>query len=63
MLMELHYLVRVVDKLRRHLRDMNQTILVNTNIDKGTKLGDVGNDAWYHHSYLNILKLMDVVRE
>ena len=42
---------------------MNQTILVNTNIDKGTKLGDVGNDAWYHHSYLNILKLMDVVRE
>ena len=38
---------------------MNQTIIVNTYIHKGTKLGDVGHDARHNHALLQILNRLD----
>ena len=38
---------------------MNQSIIVNTYINKGTKLGDVGNDARHYHALLQILYGLD----
>ena len=38
---------------------MNQTIVVDTYIYKGTKLGNVGNNARHNHAHLQILYLLD----
>ena len=38
---------------------MNQTIIVNTYIHKGTKLGDVSHDARHNHALLQILNRLD----
>ena len=38
---------------------MNQTVIVDTYINKGTKLSDVGHDARYYHAYLQILNGLD----
>ena len=38
---------------------MNQAIIVNTYIYKGAKFGDISNDAWHHHTLLQILNGLD----
>ena len=45
MLVEVNYLVGVSHILVGQLRDVHQTVLVDADVDEGTEIGDVGDDA------------------
>ena len=51
-LMELHHIRGMGNAAVCHLGDMYQAVLMDTDIDEGTKIGDVGYDAWQDHSFL-----------
>ena len=63
MLMERDYCVRVFDKFISHLRHVDEPLGVDTYIDKGTKIGDVGDNTREHHPNLNIFQLLYLVGE
>ena len=44
-LMQFDYIRRMSNATIGHLRDMYQSVLVHANINKSTKVGDVGHDA------------------
>ena len=45
MLVQVYYLVGVSHILVGQLRDVHQTVLVDADVDEGTEIGDVGDDA------------------
>ena len=42
---------------------MNQTVLVNTKVDKRSEVGNVGNRPLQFHSVLQVADLLDVLSE
>ena len=42
---------------------MHQSILMNANVDEGSKFGHIGYDAFQRHSHLQIRDLLHVVLE
>src|SRR5215469_17514508 len=54
---------RVSDEGLRHRRDVNEPILMDTDVDEGPKGSDVGDDALQHHTRLEILELLDTFGE
>ena len=61
--MELHHLVGVFDKLVGQLRDVDESILMDPDIDEGPKVGDVGHDARQFHSLAQVVDGVDAVGE
>ena len=59
MVVELHHLVGVAYVSVCQLGDMHQTVIVDTYIDKGAEIGDVGHDARHHHAHLQVANLLD----
>lgn len=49
-LVELYHIPGIADIFVSQLGDVDKTILMNTYIHKGTKLGDVGDYARQHHT-------------
>jgi hypothetical protein len=50
MLMELDNVKRVGYTAVCHLRNVDKSVLMDTDIDKSTKVGDVCYDTWQYHS-------------
>src|SRR5690348_11894602 len=46
----LHHVTRVLDEGLRHGRDVNQAVLVHTNVDKRAEGGDIGDDTLEQHA-------------
>ena len=59
MLMKFYHLRRILNVAVGHLRYMYQAIIVDAYIHEGTKLGDIGYDAWHHHAHLQVGYLLD----
>ena len=57
------HLARILDELLAQLRNVDQTILVNPNIDEGAKVGDVGDNAGTDHSRHQVSDGVQVVPE
>lgn len=55
--------VRILDEAVVELRDVNQAILVHTDVHKGPKPGDVGHDPLHDHSRLHVVEFVNVVGE
>ena len=53
--MEIDYICGRTDILVRQLGDVDKSILMNTYIHEGSKLGDVGDNAWQYHSHREIV--------
>ena len=54
---------RILDELLAQLGNVDQTILVNSNIDEGAKVGDVGDNAGTDHSRHQVSDGVQVVPE
>ena len=63
MLMEFHHIERVGDTTIRHLGDMHQSVLMNADVDEGSEVGDIGDDARQYHSLFEIINGSDVLVE
>lgn len=46
-----------------HLGDMHQTVLMDTDIDKGSEVGDVGDDARQNHAFHQVVDGVDILVE
>ena len=55
----LHDLGRILHKAISQLTDMDQAILVHTDIHKGSEGGDVGHDARQFHARLEVFEFFD----
>ena len=49
MLVELDHVGGVGDASRGHLRDVDEAVLMDADVDEGTEIGDVGDDAGQFH--------------
>ena len=58
-----YHLVGVFDKLVGQLRDVDEAILMDPDIDEGPKVGDVGHDAGQLHSLAQVVDGVDAVGE
>src|SRR5436305_9961285 len=50
------YLMRIFHKLIRQGRDMHQTVLMHADIDKGSKVSDVGHNAFQDQARFEIFE-------
>jgi hypothetical protein len=57
----LHDLSSIFDKGVTELADVDETILMHADVHKGTKGGDVGDDAWQLHADGQILHVIDAI--
>ena len=55
LLADLHDLARVLDELVGELRDVDEAVLVDADVDERAERGDVGDDALEHHARLEVL--------
>ena len=62
-LMKLYHIERVGDTTIRHLGDMHQSVLMNADVDEGSEVGDIGDDARQYHSLFEIINGSDVLVE
>ena len=53
-LVQSYYLRGVFDVFVGQLRHVHQSILMNTNIDKSSEIGDVGDDARQFHAFVQV---------
>ena len=60
MLVEMYHLVGVGHPTVGQLRDVHQSVLMNSHIDKGAKGGNVGDDARQHHPLLQVFDASDI---
>ena len=51
-------LVGIINKTVGKLRNMNQAVLVNTNVHKSAKIGDIGNNTRKTHALTKIFDLV-----
>ena len=56
----MNHLVGVAHKAVGHLRHMYQSVLVDTDVDEGSKVGDVRHDAWQDHPRHQVVDLLDI---
>ena len=63
MLVKFHHVEGVGDATIGHLGDMYQTILMDTDIDKGSEVGDVGDDARQNHAFHQVVDGVDILVE
>ena len=50
-------LARIGDELVAQLADVHQSVLMNTEVDEGTKRGHIADRALQHHALLQVKKL------
>ena len=46
-----------------HLGNVDETVLMDTDIHKGSEVGDVGDDAWQDHALYEIVDSRDILVE
>ena len=63
MLVKLHHIGRMGDATVGHLGDMDETILMDADIDKGPEVGDVGDDARQDHAFYEVVDGGDMLVE
>ena len=63
MLVEFNHIEGMGNATISHLGDMNQSILMDTDIHKGTKVGDVSDDARQDHTFHKIVDGGDILVE
>ena len=61
MLVELHNVEWMRDAMIGHLGDVNKSVVMDTNIYKGTKIGDIGNDAREYHTFDEVFNRTDIL--
>ena len=54
---------RLLDEAVRKLADVNEAVLVDADVDEGSELGDVGDDALEHHVRLDVSELANGLGE
>ncbi len=59
-LMELYHFVGIFDKSVGQLGDVDEPILMDTDVDKGTKVGNVGYDSRQFHACYKVFRGLDV---
>ena len=60
-LAHLDHIARFLDVAVRQFADVHQPILMNADIDEGSELGHVGDDAFERHARLQVPDLLHVV--
>ena len=53
----------VSDEAVGELRDVDESVLMNTDVDEGSEVGDVRHDTGEFHSYDEVVEGMDVLVE
>ena len=61
--MEFHHICRMGNATICHLGDMDETILMDTDIHEDTEVGDVGHDARQDHALYEIIDGRDILIE
>ena len=59
----LDHVARILDELLRQHGDVYQTVLMHADIDKGAKVGDVGDHALQRHAGLQVLEAFHALLE
>ena len=59
--MEFHHICRMGNATIGHLGDVDETILMDTDIHEGTEVGDVGDDARQDHALYEIIDSRDIL--
>jgi len=59
----LDHAARVLDEAVGDRRDMYQSVLMDTDVDKGAEVGDIGHHSFENHSHLQILDGLDAFTE
>ena len=62
-LMKADDLCGVGDEVVGELRDVDESVLMNTDVDEGSEVGDVCHDAGEFHSYDEVGEGMDILVE
>ena len=62
-LMKVEDLCWVGDEAVGELRDVDESVLMNTDVDEGSEVGDVRHDTREFHSYDEVVEGMDVLVE
>ena len=62
-LMKADDLCGVGDEAVGELRDVDESVLMNTDVDEGSEVGDVRHDTGEFHSYDEVVEGMDVLVE
>ena len=62
-LADFDHLGRVADEMVGQLADVDQAILMDADVNKGTKGGDVGDDSGEFHAHLQVAGFIDAVLE
>ena len=62
-LMKVDDLCGVGDKAVGELGDVDKTVLMDTDVDEDTKVGDIRHDAREFHSYDEVVEGMDILVE
>jgi hypothetical protein len=52
---------RILDETAGKLRDVNESVVVNTDVDEGAEVRDIGHDAGADHAGLEVRDLADVL--
>ena len=60
MLMQTDDLCGVADIAVGELGDVDETVLMDANVDEGSEVGDVGDDARQQHAFLQVVDGLDV---
>ena len=55
MLMQTDDLCGVADIVVGELGDVDEAVLMDANIDEGSEVGDVGDDAWQNHAFAQVV--------
>ena len=63
MLMKADDLCGVGDEAVGELRDVDESVLMNTDVDEGSEVGNVRHDTVEFHSYDEVVKRMDILVE
>ena len=61
--MKVYDLCGVGDEAVGDLRDVDESVLMNTDVDEGSEVGNVCNDAREFHSYDEVREGMDILVE
>ena len=62
-LMKVYDLCGVGDEAVGELGDVDKSVLMDTDVDEGSEVGDVCNDTGEFHSYDEVVKRMDILVE
>ena len=63
LLMNLHYIVRILDKPIGELADVNEPILMHTYVNEGPEGGDIGDDSGKLHPDSHVSNLFNSLGE